>query len=92
MVPDLYKVFFDDEAYDGTHDHAYDTYGIDASQGAVIVIRPDQRKQASPARDYLYSARADLSLARADVSLIVGMEDVQGVEAFFTRLIPVHTR
>jgi phenol 2-monooxygenase (NADPH) len=33
---------FDDESYNYGHGHAYDTLGIDPSQGAIVVCRPDQ--------------------------------------------------
>jgi phenol 2-monooxygenase len=32
----------DDESYNWGHGHVYDTLGIEPSQGAVIVARPDQ--------------------------------------------------
>ncbi|KAI0115803.1 FAD binding domain-containing protein [Nemania sp. FL0031] len=38
----ILKVFVDDEGYDNIHGHAYEAYGIEPSQGALIVIRPDQ--------------------------------------------------
>ena len=31
-------------SYSGTHGHAYHSYGIDSQRGAVVVVRPDQRK------------------------------------------------
>ncbi|KAJ8130085.1 hypothetical protein O1611_g3544 [Lasiodiplodia mahajangana] len=60
-VADILKVFVDDEGYDGTHGHAYDAYGIEPSQGALIIIRPDQY-----------------------ISRIGPLNDVEGVESFFT--------
>ncbi|KAI1174156.1 FAD binding domain-containing protein [Nemania sp. FL0916] len=39
---DVLKVFVDDEGYNSSHGHAYETYGIDPNQGALVVIRPDQ--------------------------------------------------
>ncbi|TGJ85584.1 hypothetical protein E0Z10_g3139 [Xylaria hypoxylon] len=41
-LKNILKVFVDDEGYDNTHGHAYETYGIAPSQGALVVIRPDQ--------------------------------------------------
>lgn len=32
----------DDESYNSGHGHAYDFYGVDPKQGAVVVVRPDQ--------------------------------------------------
>ncbi|KAG4411042.1 hypothetical protein IFR04_015817 [Cadophora malorum] len=39
---DLHKTFVDDESYNSGHGHAYEKYGIDAKEGAVAVVRPDQ--------------------------------------------------
>ncbi|KAI0481306.1 FAD binding domain-containing protein [Xylariaceae sp. FL0804] len=40
---DLFKVFVDDEGYNRSgHGHAYEAYGIDPHQGALVVVRPDQ--------------------------------------------------
>ena len=41
---DLHKVFVDDEGYNSPHGHAYEHYGIDERIGAMVVVRPDQRK------------------------------------------------
>ncbi|KAI1282276.1 FAD binding domain-containing protein [Xylaria sp. FL0933] len=41
-LKNILKVFVDDESYDKTHGHAYEVYGIDPNQGALVVIRPDQ--------------------------------------------------
>ena len=41
----LYKIFFDDEAYweYGTMQmHAYEFYGVDPAVGAIVIVRPDQ--------------------------------------------------
>ncbi|KAJ8120618.1 hypothetical protein ONZ43_g2719 [Nemania bipapillata] len=37
-LKDILKVFVDDEAYDKTHGHAYEAYGIHPSLGALVVI------------------------------------------------------
>jgi len=42
--PDLAKIYVDDLSYAGTHGLAYRSYGIDSLRGAVVVVRPDQRK------------------------------------------------
>lgn len=42
MLPDLHKVFVDDESYNSGHGQAYQRYGIAEEPGAVILIRPDQ--------------------------------------------------
>ncbi|KAJ5611360.1 hypothetical protein N7510_008079 [Penicillium lagena] len=39
---DLHKIFYDDEAYNLIHGHAYGFLGIDPKQGAIIIVRPDQ--------------------------------------------------
>ncbi|RYC60497.1 hypothetical protein CHU98_g5727 [Xylaria longipes] len=36
------KIFVDDEGYNNTHGHAYKAYEIEPSQGALVVVRPDQ--------------------------------------------------
>ncbi|KAF9699947.1 hypothetical protein EKO04_001983 [Ascochyta lentis] len=41
-MKDLHKTYIDDEHYNAGHGHAYEKYGIDASNGAVVVVRPDQ--------------------------------------------------
>ncbi|KAI0860999.1 FAD binding domain-containing protein [Xylaria cubensis] len=41
-LKDILKVFVDDEGYNNSHGHAYEAYGIEPSQGALVVIRPDQ--------------------------------------------------
>jgi phenol 2-monooxygenase (NADPH) len=41
-IPDLHKVFVDDEAYDHSHGYAYRFYGVNEAAGALAVIRPDQ--------------------------------------------------
>ncbi|KAF3014694.1 hypothetical protein E8E14_005519 [Neopestalotiopsis sp. 37M] len=38
----LFKTFVDDESYNSGHGHAYSTYGIDPSRGALVIVRPDQ--------------------------------------------------
>jgi phenol 2-monooxygenase len=42
VLPDVHKVFIDDESYNSGHGQAYQQYGIAEDQGAVIIIRPDQ--------------------------------------------------
>ncbi|KAI0400956.1 FAD binding domain-containing protein [Xylaria palmicola] len=41
-LKDVLKVFVDDEGYNRIHGHAYETYGIEPSQGALAIVRPDQ--------------------------------------------------
>ncbi|KAL9619664.1 MAG: hypothetical protein Q9160_005770 [Pyrenula sp. 1 TL-2023] len=38
---DLHKVFVDEESYNSGHGHAYEHYGIDEGDGAVVIVRPD---------------------------------------------------
>lgn len=40
----LFKTFVDDESYNSGHGHAYSSYGIDPSRGALVIVRPDQCK------------------------------------------------
>ncbi|KAG4433211.1 hypothetical protein IFR05_011319 [Cadophora sp. M221] len=39
---DLHKTFVDDESYNSGHGQAYEKYGVDVNEGAMVVIRPDQ--------------------------------------------------
>lgn len=39
---DPHKVFVDDEHYNHGHGHAYQSYGVDPAEGAVVLVRPDQ--------------------------------------------------
>lgn len=38
----------DDISYDAGHGRAYEKYGIDCETGAVVVVRPDQRRKNCP--------------------------------------------
>lgn len=40
------KTFVDDEGYNSSHGHAYETYGVDPEKGAVVLVRPDQCKSS----------------------------------------------
>lgn len=44
FLSDLHKVYIDDEHYNSGHGHAYSKYGVDPSEGAVVIVRPDQCK------------------------------------------------
>ena len=44
MSTDPHKVFVDKESYNYGHGHAYKFYGVDEQKGAIVVVRPDQRK------------------------------------------------
>ncbi|KAK0105095.1 hypothetical protein ONS96_004498 [Cadophora gregata f. sp. sojae] len=39
---DLHKTFIDDDSYNSGYGHAYEKYGVDVREGAVVVVRPDQ--------------------------------------------------
>ncbi|KAJ6085778.1 hypothetical protein N7499_005407 [Penicillium canescens] len=39
---DLHKIYYDDESYNQGHGHAYKFLGIDPTQGAILIVRPDQ--------------------------------------------------
>lgn len=41
-IPDLHKVYIDDETYTHGHGKAYQFYGVDANAGAIVIVRPDQ--------------------------------------------------
>lgn len=40
-MKNLGKIYADDESYNSGHGHAYEAYGVDASKGAIVVVRPD---------------------------------------------------
>ncbi|KAI1268605.1 thioredoxin-like protein [Xylariaceae sp. FL1019] len=41
-MQNVLNIFVDDEGYNNSgHGHAYDAYGVDPKQGAIIVVRPD---------------------------------------------------
>lgn len=44
---DLFKTLVDCESYNSGHGHTYDTYQIDKTEGAVVVVRPDHCKTSS---------------------------------------------
>ncbi|KAI1811251.1 FAD binding domain-containing protein [Poronia punctata] len=42
-MKDILNVFVDDEGYNNSgHGHAYEGYGIDPVEGALVIVRPDQ--------------------------------------------------
>jgi hypothetical protein len=41
-ILDLHKVYVDDDSYNSGHGRAYEFYGVDPVQGAVVIVRPDQ--------------------------------------------------
>jgi len=41
-IRDLHKTYIDDEHYNSGNGHAYKTYGVHPSEGAVVLVRPDQ--------------------------------------------------
>lgn len=41
-IKDLHKTYIDDEHYNAGHGHAYEQYGVDTEQGALVIVRPDQ--------------------------------------------------
>ncbi|KAI1373418.1 FAD binding domain-containing protein [Hypoxylon crocopeplum] len=43
-IKSLFKVFVDEEGYNSPHGHAYEKYGVDPEQGALVVVRPDHCK------------------------------------------------
>uniref|UniRef100_A0A093V804 Phenol 2-monooxygenase n=1 Tax=Talaromyces marneffei PM1 TaxID=1077442 RepID=A0A093V804_TALMA len=40
-IKDLFKTFVDCESYNSGHGHTYETYQIDKTEGAVVIVRPD---------------------------------------------------
>ena len=41
-MPDTHKIYYDDESYNQGHGRAYEFLGINPSQGAIVIVRPDQ--------------------------------------------------
>jgi phenol 2-monooxygenase len=41
-ISDLHKTFIDDESYYSGHGKAYEKFGVNIEEGAVVVVRPDQ--------------------------------------------------
>lgn len=39
---DTHKIYYDDESYNQGHGRAYEFLGINPSQGAIVIVRPDQ--------------------------------------------------
>lgn len=73
---DLLKVFVDDEDYYSPHGRAYETYGIEPSQGALVVVRPDQCTLD-------HSIRLENADGVLDIARIGPLDDVQGIYSFF---------
>jgi hypothetical protein len=42
IISDLHKTFIDDESYNSGHGKAYEFYGVDPREGALVIVRPDQ--------------------------------------------------
>lgn len=40
----LTKVYSDEQSYNSGHGHAYERYGVNPNEGALIVVRPDHCK------------------------------------------------
>jgi len=80
---DLHKVFIDDESYNSGHGKAYESYGINPEQGAIVVVRPDQCK--------LYFTvgvvSEDAYYCVADISLVISMDDHASLGAFFNGFV-----
>ena len=70
----MHKVYIDDESYNSGHGRAYEFYGVDPLQGAVVIVRPDQCEFFSS--DFCLS-RLTQSL---DVSMVLPFEEKVGHE------------
>ncbi|KAL4746518.1 hypothetical protein BDW72DRAFT_207266 [Aspergillus terricola var. indicus] len=46
QIKDLHKIFFDDESYNKGHGELYKYLGINPEDGVIIIVRPDQCKNA----------------------------------------------
>jgi phenol 2-monooxygenase len=76
---DLHKVYVDDEHYNAGHGHAYERYDVGPEVGAVVIVRPDQRKCQYP---WCISGKG-FADEFPDVSKITTLEDFDGVLRFF---------
>lgn len=78
---DLHKVFIDDESYNSGHGHAYEKYGVDVKNGALVILRPDQ---CSPLylSPQLLPCTFELT-TRIDVSAVLDIDDHKQIHDFF---------
>lgn len=67
------------------HGHAYETYGIDKSVGAIVVVRPDQCELGKRLIRGMIEHVSNVTRIHflPDISLIVGLEDTDLLEAYF---------
>jgi len=79
---DILKTFFDDESYNSGHGHTYEKYGVDPTEGAVAVIRPDQCKFYLPSIKSLFSFVGLTTML--DVSLVTSLDDHETIGNFFS--------
>jgi hypothetical protein len=54
-IRDLHKTYVDDESYNSGHGNAYEFYGINPKEGALIIARPDQCKISFAAENNNYA-------------------------------------
>jgi phenol 2-monooxygenase (NADPH) len=77
----LLKTFVDDESYNSGHGYAYEKYGIDVEEGAVVIVRPDQCKFHFCSSGQVTSLCV-LTLC-LDISLITALDDYKAIGDFF---------
>lgn len=77
LAVDLHKVFVDEESYNHGHGHGYEVWGVDKSVGALVIVRPDQRK-------YSYSVIMSRTNFLSDVAMVTAIDDYKGVGDFFS--------
>ncbi|KAK5631869.1 hypothetical protein RRF57_007583 [Xylaria bambusicola] len=80
-LKNILKIFVDDENYSNTHGRAYEVYGIDPSQGVLVVIRPDQCMWIYK----LTSLKGQvLTVSELDLAQMGPLNDVHGMKTFFS--------
>ncbi|PQE14361.1 phenol 2-monooxygenase protein [Rutstroemia sp. NJR-2017a BBW] len=61
-IRDLHQVYVDDVSYNHGHGYAYKKFGIDADEGAIVLIRPDQHIARLLSLDVTKAPRATSTL------------------------------
>lgn len=67
-IADINRIFFDDESYNYGHGQAYQTFGIDVTNGCLVIIRPDQCKFVSAFLLFVLSRGNDQPSSEIDLA------------------------
>jgi phenol 2-monooxygenase len=77
---DLHKVYIDDEHYNAGHGYAYTKYNVHPSDGAVVIVRPDQCEWFYRSAVIGFEGNVLMGI---DVAKKTTMGDFEGIERFF---------